>query len=249
MAIPEMVEEVRHFVAAHEIRNSFPLDSVSTMRDGLVTKPTKFHEAVYPGVHSDVGGSYRPGEGGRSYDSREKLGLIPLMHMYQFAVTCGVPLLPIYAWNKFNKEDFDVAPLVINTYNAYMASFGAGLSVGQYFILHMEKYFSWRFRTIRMKERGDLTESKHIAASNKIFSSEEEPLLKEIEPLRIADFKAKAELERLRVIRSNLISGGGPNVREALLAIEAERILFNAEYVRQGTNRRRGCNPKTLSET
>lgn len=231
MAIPEMVEEVRHFIAAHEIRNSFPVDSVSIVQDGLVSKPARFHETVYPGVHSDVGGSYRPGEGGRSYESNERLGLIPLMHMYEFAVARGVPLLPASAWRGFNREDFDVAPRVLHAYNAYMKTISGTSSLGQNFNSHMEKYFAWRFRTIRMKEQGDLTESKHIQEINKQLSSEEGRLRKEIEPLRIADFKAKAELERLRILRSYQISGGGPNVRETLLAVDAERRIAEKKQV------------------
>lgn len=70
MAIPDMVEHVRHFIAAHEIRNSFPVDSVNMLREGRVTKPEQFHQTVFPGAHSDIGGSYRPGEG-RSGDPRE----------------------------------------------------------------------------------------------------------------------------------------------------------------------------------
>ena len=55
LQIPPAVELAVHYVAAHEIRNSFPVDSVC---DGG-RKPGNCKEMVYPGVHSDVGGGYR----------------------------------------------------------------------------------------------------------------------------------------------------------------------------------------------
>jgi uncharacterized protein (DUF2235 family) len=61
LAIPEVVKHCVHFIAGHEFRNSFPVDSV--VRAG--SKPANCKEVVYPGVHSDVGGGYRPGEGGQ----------------------------------------------------------------------------------------------------------------------------------------------------------------------------------------
>ncbi|MFY0583563.1 hypothetical protein ACN28S_63020 [Cystobacter fuscus] len=46
-------------IAAHEIRNSFPVDSVLQGN----SYPKNCREMVYPGAHSDVGGGYRRGEG------------------------------------------------------------------------------------------------------------------------------------------------------------------------------------------
>jgi hypothetical protein len=117
MAIPHMVEEVRHFIAAHELRNSFPVDSVSVLEDGRVQKQAQFHETVFPGVHSDVGGSYRPGEGGLSYLPGEKLGVIPLYSMYQNALEKGVPLLPKTAWESIHRSDFTIGPTLLDRYN------------------------------------------------------------------------------------------------------------------------------------
>jgi hypothetical protein len=116
MRIPEMVEEVRHFVPAHEIRNSFPLDSVSLLDKGSINKPAQFSETVYPGVHSDVGGSYRPGEGGRSDRPGQKLGVIPLADMYSLALAKGETLLPECARKKFNHDDVDVDASLLKTY-------------------------------------------------------------------------------------------------------------------------------------
>ena len=61
LKIPREVVNCIHFVAAHEGRASFPVDSV---RDG-VHYPANCKEVVFPDVHSDVGGSYAPGAQGR----------------------------------------------------------------------------------------------------------------------------------------------------------------------------------------
>jgi Uncharacterized alpha/beta hydrolase domain (DUF2235) len=78
-----------HFVAAHEIRRSFPL---STARVGG-TWPTGVREFVYPGAHSDVGGGYSPGEQGKAVSGRSALqSQIPLNDMYFEALNVGVKL-------------------------------------------------------------------------------------------------------------------------------------------------------------
>jgi hypothetical protein len=52
----EWIKNCRHFVAAHEQRLCFPLDSIR-YADGRY--PAYAREVVYPGMHSDVGGGYR----------------------------------------------------------------------------------------------------------------------------------------------------------------------------------------------
>lgn len=84
LAIPPEVERCVHYVAAHEVRAAFPLDSVRGDR----VYPTNCEEVVYPGVHSDVGGGYAPDEQGRS----NMLARIPLRHMIADAVRAGVPM-------------------------------------------------------------------------------------------------------------------------------------------------------------
>jgi uncharacterized protein (DUF2235 family) len=62
LAVPPEVERCVHYVAAHEVRQAFPLDSVRVDR----AWPANCEELVYPGVHSDVGGGYAPNVQGRS---------------------------------------------------------------------------------------------------------------------------------------------------------------------------------------
>lgn len=225
MNIPPCVEEVRHFIAAHEVRNSFPLDSISIIRNRALVKPSHFFETVYPGVHSDVGGGYRPGEGGRSSAPTENFGLIPLSHMYDFALKRGVPFVPIATWDKFNIDDFSTSPLLLDRYDHYMKTIRPSQTLGQTFHLHMANNFAWRFMAIRRRARGDTTEKSALTTVHKSYSAEERHHKKEIASLKNDDFKAKAEVDRLRIMRSNLITGGygNPKVREELRAIEEQR--------------------------
>jgi hypothetical protein len=195
MAIPHMVEEVRHFIAAHEVRNSFPVDSVSVLANGRVDKPAQFYETVFPGVHSDVGGSYRPGEGARSPDPEEKLGLIPLHSMYYFAIDREVPLLPQTAWQEFTKSDFAIGKLVLERYNYYKAKIGAGNNLGPIVNAHMALYYAWRFRYIHRKQQGNRDEATQIARTNQEYQGEAAKLDREIKPLEESNEAATRKFE------------------------------------------------------
>lgn len=208
MAIPHVVEQVRHFIAAHEIRNSFPADSVSILRDGKVVKPEHFHESVFPGVHSDVGGSYRPGEGARSVVRQEKLGLIPLHSMYQFALEAGVPLLKNTQWQGFHQDDFALAPSMLATYNYYQKKVNGLSNLGPLVNAHMALYYAWRFRSIRIKRQGNRTEAAEIARVDRVFQKDGRALDAEIAALERKEVAASRELaaanqRRISYIQSN----------------------------------------------
>ncbi len=67
---------IKHYVARHEIRKNFPLVSIPGM------------DRRYAGAHSDVGGGYGPGEGGRS----NHLALIPFADMCDASLSAGVSM-------------------------------------------------------------------------------------------------------------------------------------------------------------
>lgn len=118
LRIHRAVKNCVHFVALHELRTNFPCDSIAGA-GGVV--PENFSEHFYPGVHSDVGGSYAAGqqgkgvreelinplltvrEGGRMklvLDDSKKLSQVPLNEMYKAAKeSCqeheGSPWIPI----------------------------------------------------------------------------------------------------------------------------------------------------------
>jgi hypothetical protein len=108
-----------HLVAAHELRRSFPVDSISV--GGVL--PDGCQEIVVPGVHSDIGCGYCPSEQGRGLDPKgsDMLARIPLLMMYQAARLNGVPLKLELA-SDIAKERFALKPEAIVAFNAYIAT-------------------------------------------------------------------------------------------------------------------------------
>lgn len=87
---PGLIKYCRHFVAAHEQRLCFPLDSIRRP-DG--SYPPNTQEVIYPGMHSDVGGGYPTGDQGKSLNSSgEILSQVVLHDLYAAAIESGAPL-------------------------------------------------------------------------------------------------------------------------------------------------------------
>ncbi|MEM6162730.1 DUF2235 domain-containing protein, partial [Erwinia sp. P6884] len=80
-----------HLVSSHEQRLCFPLDSIRRP-DGKY--PANSMEVVYPGMHSDLGGGYPPGDQGKANADNDGylLSQIALHEMYAFAFGSGAPL-------------------------------------------------------------------------------------------------------------------------------------------------------------
>jgi uncharacterized protein (DUF2235 family) len=100
LRIHRAVKNCVHFIALHELRTNFPCDSIAGA-GGMVSET--FSEHFYPGVHSDVGGSYAAGQQGKGVreelsdprvtvregggvefvlDDSKKLSQVPLNEMY-----------------------------------------------------------------------------------------------------------------------------------------------------------------------
>ncbi|WP_460123176.1 T6SS phospholipase effector Tle1-like catalytic domain-containing protein [Pseudomonas sp. S2_C03] len=134
--IPDrLVKRCLHLVASHEQRLCFPSESIRRAGGGY---PLNSMEVIYPGVHSDVGGGYPPGDQGKAFskDNFEGDGLllsqIALNDLYADAFVNGAPLkvpqesLPIDLrtdlWRAMEfelVEQFDVTPRVIQRFNAW----------------------------------------------------------------------------------------------------------------------------------
>lgn len=140
-----------HLVSAHEIRRSFPLDSIM---DGN-NFPASCTEIVMPGVHSDVGGGYLPKEQGRGKDGQgeDMLSRVPLSMMYRAARLAGVPLKLEDAPESV-KRAFRISPELIETFNAFVAACAGPASATRPTPLHeiMAKqhqlYIQWRKKMI-----------------------------------------------------------------------------------------------------
>lgn len=116
------VKRCLHLVAAHEVRRSFPLDSISV--NGVLDAGCE--EMVFPGVHSDVGGGYMPKEQGRGQDAlgADMLSRVPLAVMYREARLAGAPL-KLERCRSFVKDRFKIAPETIEAFNAFLAASAA----------------------------------------------------------------------------------------------------------------------------
>lgn len=236
MAIHESVREVRHFIAAHEVRNSFPVDSISIFKSAGLFRPAHFYETVYPGSHSDVGGGYAPGEGAKAMLPADNFCLIPLRHMYEYALRQGVPLLPIT--EPLNVQDFELSENLRKAYNSYAKLVGTVSGVGQLMNKHREIYFAWHFSRMKKKLKG-VTGEGAIIKYKEIYRSREKTLAAEVARLAKIESAARAKFDLL--IRSQQMAPSplgmvGKNGR--VLATEMPAVgAARKEYLEARDNR------------
>lgn len=154
LRIADVVSQCVHMVAGHEIRNSFPLDSAL---DGM-SYPHGVREMVFPGVHSDVGGGYRQGEGGKS----SLLSRVPLRAMLSEATKAGVPLRTLgQMLSRDEKRDFaidDASTSAFSQMAALWTKYMSGVSsggqpLGSVVLSHMRQY--WKYRITVALERSN----------------------------------------------------------------------------------------------
>ena len=119
LRVPNEFAQCLHLVAGHEVRRSFPLDSICYNK----TIGAGRSEIVYPGVHSDVGGGYNPKEHGKGKDPKgiDMLSRLPLAHMYRAARLAGAPLKLELVTQQSVKDDFKIAPETIAAFNQYLS--------------------------------------------------------------------------------------------------------------------------------
>lgn len=232
LRIPAMVERCVHYCAGHEIRNSFPLDTV--LEEGVY--PSNCTEVVYPGVHSNVGGGYRPGEGGSNASRFAMLSLIPLKAMYNEAIKAGVPLVDINTADARIKHDFmptardDIAARteISERFNHYMTTVGwGGKPVGELFSDHMRLYFRWRIIHVGRKLNADKQghanrEERRIQAYDDGLAGEREARQAELQRLDSARVAAlgtrRYEALRWEVIMQEARVNTMPSNAESLIA-------------------------------
>lgn len=133
--LPSLVRQTLHYIAAHEQRMNFPITRV---HGGNV------QEVLYPGVHSDVGGGYRPGEQGRGMSVGETVSQVPLLHMHKAARLAGVPLLDYGFMGSDLQEDYALSPVLAANWNAYMAEGDFSGTYEHQVRQHMRRYYLMR---------------------------------------------------------------------------------------------------------
>ncbi|MDR6384258.1 T6SS phospholipase effector Tle1-like catalytic domain-containing protein [Paraburkholderia caribensis] len=132
MHVPDDVEKCLHLVAGHEIRSAFPLTRLG--------KTTDTHrEFVYPGVHSDVGGGYRPDEQKRS----NRLACIPLNRMRLEAAIAGVPFTPPALLDATTSRLFEYDADLKAAFNEYEAAADIGATLEAKMAANMRLYYGW----------------------------------------------------------------------------------------------------------
>ncbi|OAE08457.1 DUF2235 domain-containing protein [Pantoea sp. OXWO6B1] len=125
-----LIKKCVHLVSGHEQRLCFPLDSVRRS-DGKY--PSCATEVVYPGMHSDIGGGYPPGDQGKANAEHDGLFLsqIILQDLYSSAFGIGAPLkvpqdvLPESSTDNWRIMPIDlisqflVSDVLVNRFNAW----------------------------------------------------------------------------------------------------------------------------------
>ncbi|MBS3828298.1 T6SS phospholipase effector Tle1-like catalytic domain-containing protein [Proteus mirabilis] len=142
---PNFVKCCRHFVAAHEQRLCFPMDSVRrpTDKESKTSHyPNNTFEVVYPGMHSDIGGGYPINDQGKARNSEgEILSQIVLHDMYLAAFMAGAPLKvspalenTVYGTKLVEKMEpdnfleFKISPQLIERFSSWRKMLGVSLS-------------------------------------------------------------------------------------------------------------------------
>lgn len=140
LRIPGQVKNCVHFVAMHENRASFPVELIR--QEG--TLPAGCMEFMFPGMHSDVGGGYAPGEQGRDPlgKDEEKLSQLALEAMYQASVIAKVPVQS--SITRIGTYDpFKVSDTTRQHFNAFMSARQESRLVREWLF----EYIAWRYQT------------------------------------------------------------------------------------------------------
>jgi hypothetical protein len=138
-SIHPAVEECAHFMALHEQRASFPLEAA-------VGRPN----VGYPGMHSDVGGGYLPGEQGKAmpdWGVTPHLSQIPLLDMHFAALKGGVPMMTMgqITEDAALSRGFATDKKLLAAYNRWLATHGISPADAVAFTqAHARHYIRWR---------------------------------------------------------------------------------------------------------
>ncbi|MFL6632518.1 MAG: T6SS phospholipase effector Tle1-like catalytic domain-containing protein [Massilia sp.] len=162
--LPPSVRCGRHYIAAHEQRMNFP---VSTQVG------SNFKQVYFPGVHSDVGGGYGPGEGGKGRGHQANLlSQIPLAYMYREACMEGVPFKAYESFPESFKDDFAVSSELAAAWEAYCSELKVhGSDHGGRLRAHMALYYYWRAARLNNLENTEFFKSASKQAQQDMLES------------------------------------------------------------------------------
>lgn len=138
-SVPTFVEKCLHTVAAHELRDAFPVTAVGK---------NHYTQVVSPGSHSDIGGGYLGNEQGRS----THLARINLLQMLDHARGAGLPMMSVGEmriaeadrWQTTYRFSFDVPAAAHKAFADYMKHIDTKSGPMRDVIhAHMKWYWKW----------------------------------------------------------------------------------------------------------
>ena len=161
LIVHKAVQRCVHFVAAHEVRFSFPVDLIRIQGK----YKSNWTERVYPGVHSDVGGGYEPNVQLIS----NNYARIPMRDMMNEAVASGVRMLGYddiaNSSSVLFAEQYEILPQTLTRYKAYSAAVNANGTIEQCVAAHMRALYSaFGTMTRRHIKTPDLVEAEGSTA-------------------------------------------------------------------------------------
>jgi murein DD-endopeptidase MepM/ murein hydrolase activator NlpD len=228
-----------HLVAAHEQRGSFPLDSIRRKADPSDSKAQSNYrqgtvEYIYPGVHSDVGGGYPPGDQGKARDGGQHLlSQIALHHMYREAFKAGAPLQsppevieqddldkrPWLEMNDATSRSFAISESLVNRFNAWQAQHAKG-PLEVVMAREAEVITAWRIDRFVRESMARQGFYQHVSGTNNRDMSEEE-------------CDAFAHLHKLQLEEDAEALGAPPKTRH--YRSDEERVQAEAHAARKKT--------------
>ncbi len=230
MVVYPTVKSVVHYYSVHEARNSFPLDSLRV--GGSLPAGIQMEEKAYYGVHSNVGGGYRPGENGRSMHTNMQLSNIPLSLMYKKAKLHGVALADFKDMTSKVKDTFVIAGGLQQAVNEYASLHrSAELAPHEMMHHHMRPYIRWRsYRYTRGIAKFNADTSKDIEDQSRKERAEHERQIEAINQkikATKAEANRKAQLITDEIMRNSMTRS--PQGYERNKALMNERSQIRAQ--------------------
>ena len=174
-----------------------------------------------------MGGGYAPGEGAKGIRPSQSMSLVPLRHMYDCALRCGIPMVAEFPAE--SKADFEADPTMCAAYDSYLKVVGSFASLGDGMNKHMALYYAWRFRSINRKRKGERRKpnsSKLMTAS----SGNMKPRLPRSQRSEAKEMLAKLTVNALtevQVMNASANDGGVPKKPCATNDASVERAREN----------------------
>jgi hypothetical protein len=227
LAIHPAIERCVHFVATHEVRGCFPLDSVRYKGK----YPANCVEVAYPGVHSDVGGGYRPLAQGRSAlpsdNSYSFCALFPCIDMHKEALASGVPLQTLEQMSELDRRDFTASKQTVDDYNAFLKADLATGPVEEIGKLRMDRYRFYRYKRLSTFVESAL--SQHAPAEDADFLRQTNHDFEE----KCNELKQKYKRIMEQAEKENLNKLKNPSPANGVSLAKRKRELLEANFNRE----------------